>query len=531
MGIPSFYRHLCKRFPRIIDSGSGSSDSEGKTVEWLCLDFNCAMYYVLRRMPPVSSATSVTAWESDFCEEIAAYMREIVTVAAPTLGVYVSCDGVVCAAKRRQQRLRRFKGPWQAEAEAAVRRTAGATAPSAGGERSSGWDQNALTPGSAFMSRLGAVLTAAGAGLAKSRGIEVVVSTTAEAGEGEHKLLRHMRLVKPVSCSIYGLDADLILLAMLLTADTGASVRLLREAQEFERDNGADEWRSLNICELMNALLGSQSPRQIRDYVAAMSLLGNDFLPRSLTHTVRDDGIPLLIRALSERLWSADTWLVGEDGAIQGAAMRTLLEPWAAAEEDAMLSAVKDASRAARYPPGIGASPEETALREWGAQPARWATLTRLFGADSRSLRSDWRDIYPRRWGAGGAAAYLEGISWVWDYYSGRSVCQGWTFDEHLPPLWSDVVAILRSGPIVAPSIKHPEPLPEWLHLLAVLPVDSVRTLLPAAAQRIIALAPEYWPTGWSLFDVGRRQIWECEPLIPMIPEGLLRSWISMAKK
>jgi 5'-3' exonuclease len=530
MGIPSFYRHLCKRFPRIIVPGAGGA------VEWLCLDFNCAMYYVLRRMPPVSSASSVAAWEREFCEEIAAYMREIVAVAGPTRGVYVSCDGVVCAAKRRQQRLRRFKGPWQAEAEAAVRRAAGATAPSAGGERSSGWDQNALTPGSAFMARLGDVLTAAGKGLGASRGLEVIISTTAEAGEGEHKLLRHMRLVRPVSCAIYGLDADLILLSMLLTAETGSAVRLLREAQEFEREAGAAEWRSLDVGELMDALLESREPRRVRDYVAAMSLLGNDFLPRSLTHTVRDDGIPMLLRALQERLWSAGRWLVGEDGLISRSALCALLEPWAADEDNSMLGAVKDAARAARYPPGIGENPEETALREWSSQPTRWATLTRLFGTGGHGLRPDWRDIYKRRWGAGGAAAYLEGVAWVWDYYSGRAVCQGWTFDEHLPPLWSDVVGALRhsdgaSDQLTAPPVKYPEPLPEWLHLLAVLPVDSVRALLPAAAQRVVALAPEYWPTGWSLFDVGRRQIWECEPLIPMIPEGLLRSWIPVAKK
>jgi 5'-3' exonuclease len=526
MGIPSFYRHLCKRFPRIIGSGAGGA------VEWLCLDFNCAMYYVLRRMPPVSTASSVAAWESDFCEEIAAYMREIVTIAGPTRGVYVSCDGVVCAAKRRQQRLRRFKGPWQAEAEAAVRRAA----TGAGGERSSGWDQNALTPGSAFMARLGSVLTAAGASLASSRGLEVIVSTTAEAGEGEHKLLRHMRLVRPASCAIYGLDADLILLSMLLSADTGATVRLLREAQEFEREAGAGEWRCLDVDELMVALLGSREPRRIRDYVAAMSLLGNDFLPRSLTHTVRDDGIPMLIGAIQERLWAAGRWLIGEVGLISRTALAALLEPWAASEDAAMLTAVKDAARAARYPPGIGASPEETALREWGSQPTRWATLTRLFDSNSRghSLRADWRDIYRRRWGSGKVSAYLDGVAWVWDYYSGRGVCQGWTFDAHLPPLWSDVVAALRpsdSESITAPLVKYPEPLPEWLHLLAVLPVDSVRTLLPPAAQRVVALATEYWPTGWSLFDVGRRQIWECEPVIPMIPEELLRSWIHGAKK
>lgn len=193
MGIPSFYRQLCRRYPRIIANGSGGSS------EWLCLDFNCAMYHVLRTMPTISTATSQTAWEADFCRSISGYMREIVMLVNPTRGVYVSCDGVVCAAKRKQQRLRRFKGPWISAAEARVRREAGA---SVGKAEGSGWDQNALTPGSAFMAQLGAHLTDAGKSLAASTGLSVVVSTTTEAGEGEHKLLRHMRAVRPRSCTV-----------------------------------------------------------------------------------------------------------------------------------------------------------------------------------------------------------------------------------------------------------------------------------------------------------------------------------------
>lgn len=523
MGIPSFYRHLCRRYPQIITNGARSGSAAA--VEWLCLDFNCAMYHVLRKMEPMSTAASAAAWEREFCNEIAGYMREIIAVAAPSRGVYVSCDGVVCAAKRRQQRLRRFKGPWQAAQEAAMR------GPTTAGERSSGWDQNALTPGSAFMAQLGPALTAAGASVAAASGLDVIVSTTSEPGEGEHKLLRHMRLVRPVSCAIYGLDADLILLAMLLTADTGATVHLLREAQEFERDAVPGTWRSLHVTPLIRALIDDVS--RVRDFVAAMSLLGNDFLPRSLTHTVRDDGIPQLIDALRSTLWSAGRTLVREvDGGhavLDAAALAALLRPWAAAEEAEMMGAVREAVRAARQPAGIGATPDETALREWSAQPARWATLTRLLRDDGKGLRSDWRQVY-RAWGAGAAAAYVGGVAWVWDYYMGRPMCHGWTFDEHLPPLWSDVVAHLDGLAVAAaaaPPITHPAALPEWLHLLAVLPAESVARLLPPAAQRLMAQAPWYWPTGWSLFDVGRRQIWECEPVIPMIPESLLRSWVS----
>lgn len=537
MGIPSFYRHLCRRYPKLIARGCGPPP------EWLCLDFNCAMYYVLRQQPPLAAAPSLAVWEGQFCDAIATYMTQLVTLAQPTRGVYVSCDGVVCAAKRKQQRLRRFKGPWLAAAEAAVRREAGATAATTNELK---WDQNALTPGSAFMERLGGTLTDAGRLLAGKTKLQVIVSTTSEPGEGEHKLLAHMRTVKPKTCTIYGLDADLILLSMLLRVDTGADVRLMREAQEFEssrkpathltagsaggfeRGGSEGEWRSLDVTALANVTLGGK-PERVRDYVAAMSLLGNDFLPRSLTHTVRDDGIPFLIRSLEKSVWGAGLSLVGADGKLQKGALLALLRSWAAMEEQNMLAAVKDAVAASRRPAGIGANPEETALREFNAQPARWCAVRALLDPhDNNRLITGWRDLYRGQWRSGGAAGYVEGLAWTWDYYTGRPVDLGWFYEAHLPPLWSDVVASLERGDITPPPLRFTEPLPAWLHLLSVLPADSVRSLLPANRQLAVAKAPWYWPTSWSLFDVGRSQIWECEPVIPVPAEAVVRGWVHL---
>jgi 5'-3' exonuclease len=106
-------------------------------------------------------------------------------------------------------------------------------------------------------------------------------------------------------------------------------------------------------------------------------------------------------------------------------------------------------------------------------------------------------------------------------------VDQGWLHDEHLPPLWSDILDHLtrqHGGSVTPPPIVYKEPLPDWLHLLAVLPAESVQRLLPPAAQRLMATMPYYWPDSWSVFDVGKTQMWECEPVIPIIPESVLRS-------
>jgi 5'-3' exonuclease len=476
------------------------------------------MYYVLRKMPAVSSATSKGAWEGEFCNAIAAYMAELVTLAKPTKGVYVSCDGAVCAAKRRQQRLRRFKGPWIASLEAQVTGVPVAT---------DKWDQNALTPGSAFMARLGDVLTAEGTRLQTANKIEVVVSTTKEAGEGEHKLMTHMRLIKPASCTIYGLDADLILLAMLLGVDTGASVRLMREAQEFEQKGSGQGWRNLDVRALAAAIIPQVTDDKVRDFVASMTLLGNDFLPRSLTHTVRDDGIPDLVTALGSWVWSTGRRVIGSDGSVSRDGLLALVRSWSQAEERDLVVAAISAQKASRYPPGIGATPEETALKEWNSQPARWASVCQILNPRERqALHPDWLTVY-KGWHPGSAVNYLNGVAWTWDYYSGRAVDQGWFFNEHLPPLWSDVATTLSSSTsasVTPPPIMYPTPLPDWLHLLAVLPADSVVQLLPHSVQKLMGAYPWYWPTSWTVFDVGKTQLWECEPVIPVIPEVVLRS-------
>ena len=361
------------------------------------------------------------------------------------------------------------------------------------------------------MATLGVFLKEAGAALAARSGLTVVVSTTSEPGEGEHKLLAHMRLLRPGSCMIYGLDADLILLSMLLHQETGAAVSLLREAQEFEKEAlGSIEWRALDVPGLIQAM--GLSTVQIPSFVAAMSMLGNDFLPRSLTRTVRDDGIPTLIGALD----SCGS-LIAEDGSLCIAALLTLLQRWAATEEADMLATVKKAirDRDRHYP---------TDVERWQATPAIRCGLAALLETSGR-LRDDWRSVY-RSFSHMDPANYCAGLAWIWDYYRGRSVDQGWFFEPHLPPLWSDLVAYLSTATALQPpQLLYPEPLPEWLHLLAVLPAASIERLIPERA-RLMNEVPWYWPTRWSLFDIGRSQMWECEPVLPIPSDAVLRKFM-----
>jgi 5'-3' exonuclease len=316
---------------------------------------------------------------------------------------------------------------------------------------------------------------------------------------------------------IYGLDADLILLAMLLHQETGTRVDLLREAQEFEikgpssSSSSGLQWKLLHVVELVTAL--GLTATSIPSFVAGMSLLGNDFLPRSLTRTVRDDGIPQLIASLS-----VSGSLVAADGSLSKVGLKTLVQGWAAHEEDDMTDAVRSALKAqSRYYP--------TDAERWAATPALRCGIAALFDPATDALKVGWRDIY-RSWCRQDVAGYCAGFAWVWDYYKGRPVDQGWFFEPHLPPLWCDIAAFLdspSSSSLASPPIVYPTPLPEWLHLFAVLPAESIERLLPEHAA-LMEEIPWYWPTRWSLFDIGRTQMWECEAVLPIPSDAVLRA-------
>jgi len=123
--------------------------------------------------------------------------------------VYVAVDGVPPRAKMQQQRARRYMAAW-------------ARPPGQ-------WDTNAITPGTRFMRRLAAALHAFAAGWGECR---VVVSDDGEPGEGEQKIMAHLRR-RPAgeAFAIYGLDADLLLMALLCPPSHRQRLRLLREQE------------------------------------------------------------------------------------------------------------------------------------------------------------------------------------------------------------------------------------------------------------------------------------------------------------
>jgi len=135
--------------------------------------------------------------------------------------LYMAIDGVAPRAKMNQQRSRRFRSARDAaEARSAALRR-GEPVPE--GEP---FDSNCITPGTEFMARLSEHLQFF---VRRQQShdpvwqrMTVILSGHEVPGEGEHKIMEHIRWtrVQPDSppnqrhC-LYGLDADLIMLALV----------------------------------------------------------------------------------------------------------------------------------------------------------------------------------------------------------------------------------------------------------------------------------------------------------------------------
>jgi len=156
----------------------------------------------------------------------------------------ISFDGVAPIAKLNQQRERRFKAAYIKQLTQELQLS------------ESSWDTANITPGTYFMSNLNKNLHKY-----YDSKENILLTTSDERGEGEHKIFDYIRsnsLIWDKINVIYGLDADLIMLA-LNHCDINPNIYLLREAphfiNQFVKDLIPNELYLLDIQEFADKII------------------------------------------------------------------------------------------------------------------------------------------------------------------------------------------------------------------------------------------------------------------------------------
>jgi 5'-3' exoribonuclease 1 len=169
--------------------------------------------------------------------------RIITQIVKPKVSVYMAIDGVAPRAKLNQQRSRRFRSAKDL-AEATKDLPKDEDGPNRGS--ASVFDSNCITPGTEFLAKVSEHIQYFIRKKLKEdpawHGLTVIFSGHDIPGEGEHKIMQHIREMRSqpnyqpnTRHCIYGQDADLIMLG-LVTHEPHFTI--LREVIDFSFDSG-----------------------------------------------------------------------------------------------------------------------------------------------------------------------------------------------------------------------------------------------------------------------------------------------------
>eukprot|EP00588_Corethron_pennatum_P015162 CAMPEP_0194271350 /NCGR_PEP_ID=MMETSP0169-20130528/5156_1 /TAXON_ID=218684 /ORGANISM="Corethron pennatum, Strain L29A3" /LENGTH=941 /DNA_ID=CAMNT_0039013677 /DNA_START=263 /DNA_END=3084 /DNA_ORIENTATION=+ len=264
MGVPAFYRWLSEKYPKIVSEVLEERTAVTETGEHLPPDCSLPpptdlhtdnLYIDMNGIihpcsHPENGAQPRT--EGEMYDNVTKYVDRLFAAVRPRRLLYLAVDGVAPRAKMNQQRARRFRSAQEARDQALTEeevreglREMGRPVPP---KKAGAWDSNVITPGTPFMLGLSEhirhyVRHKLGSDPAW-KGIKVLYSDASVPGEGEHKIIDHIRRQRGcpgydpniVHC-LHGLDADLIMLAL---ATHEAHFYITREEVLFGR-RGAEQ--------------------------------------------------------------------------------------------------------------------------------------------------------------------------------------------------------------------------------------------------------------------------------------------------
>lgn len=249
MGVPSFFRWIVQRYGSVIDNViealpdtyeaniDGGALPLGFAIDNLYFDTNGLIHPCFH---PEGRPQPET--EAEVFEEIFQVIDRVVSICRPRRLLYLAVDGPAPRAKLNQQRSRRFMAAYErqikqraqerrlmnmnlGDAEPSLKKLSFEEGNAMDTSTENVLDSNAITPGTPFMSRLSVALKYYVANRQANsklwRRLTVLYADAWSPGEGEHKIMSFVRIQRSqpgydpctVHC-IYGLDADLIMLAL-----------------------------------------------------------------------------------------------------------------------------------------------------------------------------------------------------------------------------------------------------------------------------------------------------------------------------
>jgi len=531
MGIPAYFNSLIKEFPDIISNKLCSESNIGR----IFLDLNCCIHPCAKKInDEFYGKVSNDELEQLIIRETIDYIDIIVKFTKPKDLIYIAIDGVPPRAKMSQQRLRRYKSIKEKKTINKIKKKCNL-------EITNSWDSNAITPGTYFMKNLSDKILEYIMNL-NYKDINTIFSDSRVEGEGEHKILQYIRNNSRKNDNydiIYGLDADLIMLALSTNLK---NIALLREKIHFKKgEECKDVFLYLMVDKLRNNLfldLNSKLENSniflkndelvnnfIKDYIFLCMFLGNDFIPHIPSLSIKSGGIDIIIDIYTKLYSRFQVNLI--DGADINydfliSIMKELLDL-----EDKNLNDLYMKRQKFKISYSNSETIYEKELKDLNYYPILNKDIEEmvLMGQDgwrSRYYSSCYDNISFKEYELDKICAnYIEGLHWTALYYFDKCPSWKWYFKHRHCPSVYDLYNYLIKQPFIKDNqFNKDNPVEPFVNLMMVLPIESFYLLPDICLNLITDINHEismYYPIDYKLDSLNKMYYWECIPILPDI--------------
>lgn len=451
MGIPSYFAYVLKNHTKIIRK------LEHIKCHHLMIDANSFIYDSINEFGPTN------VYENVYNKIINLSKKLGVT------RVYVAFDGAVPSAKMHQQKERRYKS-WLTKQ--LLNNSSG----------SSGWNTNAITPGTKFMNELDQYLGP------KFRQDGYEYSGPNDPGEGEHKIFDYLRSHSTNdNVVIYGLDADLIMLSLLQIKTH--HIYLYRETKHFSYLSQIDEKKDylFNMNEMAKQisyyLYGNPSfkHKAVENYCFLCFLCGNDFLPHFPSINIRNHGIHYLLNLFKDKIKQKD---LVNGRQINWNIVKELFDEISSTENELIFNNIKWKMNMKYVPKN-----EEDELNYLPLKNIREDYLL-------ENIHEYYSFLFPGAEETKICKIYLQMLDWTWNYYHGDCKDYYLFYPFHLAPRFSSLSnAISKFSEKNEILEKKNESFPNVLtQLTYVLPYVELNELLENDSKDLVTKITNKYP-------------------------------------
>lgn len=530
MGIPAYFKYITTQYDNLI------INKLEKPINRLFLDLNCAIHpkaqKVLAEYPNLKNKLDL---EKKIYYEVLDYIKYLLEFTQPQDLLFIAIDGVAPRAKMQQQRYRRFKAIKDIKERKKIYNKH--TEPL----NKNDWDTNAITPGTLFLSGLSKYL---GQELKKvSSNIKIILSDANDPNEGEHKIFNYIKKNfnknNGETDVIYGLDADLIMLSL---TTFNSEIYLLREYVEFGNIiNKVDHtpFLYLDINTFKDCIIGElrenglkliNNNNIITDYIFLCFLMGNDFLPHTLSLAIKNGGINILLEYYLDIVdkESKNYYLVNiykNKFSINMPFFKKLIKKISESENDLLTIKHKQILKS-RIPHKDYKTPLEKELHLLEYLPIFNREDDKYIDMGSFNWRQRYYEICFKtefKYDIDQICLnYLEGLNWTLKYYFEGCISYSWFYRYIHPPAMEDVKNFLEDNhnfDINNCLELNKVPHTPFVQLLIVLPSSSNK-LLPESYRFLSTNESsdiiDLYPQDFNLDMFGKYQTWQCLPILPL---------------